>query len=163
MFAADLNHYIASIVLIVCWVQTKCLFYLFSVANNKFTNSPLPLEIVLNEPVFVFRPNKTKHVTFRSFCARNNFPVVCFERESFFQRWFLAPYRDHCLCVELVRLDNECKSPPLEPASTHHLPTRDKVRCSPNYENSLGESCCRVSALSPCPSHTSPHMIDSST
>lgn len=79
------------------------------------------------------------------------------EKESFFvQPWFLAPYRGYCLCVEFERLDNECKSPPLDPASTHHLPARDKVRCSPNYENSLGESCRWVSALSPCSSHTSP-------
>lgn len=87
-----------------------------------------------------------------------------YERESYPpQRGFSAPYRDYCLYVEFVRLDNECKSPPLDRASAHHLPARDKVRCSPNYESSLGESCCRVSALSPSPSHTFPKMTDSST
>lgn len=36
------------------------------------------------------------------------------------------------------------RPPATDPASTHHLPARDKVRCSPNYERSLGESCGRV-------------------
>lgn len=49
-----------------------------------------------------------------------------------------ALYRYYCLFVEFVRPDNGCKSPPLDPASTHHLPARDKVRCSLNYEQSWG-------------------------
>ncbi|KAK5618369.1 hypothetical protein CRENBAI_019199 [Crenichthys baileyi] len=64
----------------------------------------------------------------------------------FLQSWFLAPYRDYCLYAEFVRPDNECKSPPLDPASAHHLPVRDKVRCSPNYKRSLGESRRPVSS-----------------
>lgn len=109
---------------------------------------------------FLFRPNENENISrFGAFfnlffCrAKINF-LSCssgVEKKSFFQPWSLAPYRYYCLFVEFVRLDNGCKSPPLDPASTHHLPARDKVRCSPNYESSLGESCCRVSALSPCP------------
>lgn len=110
--------------------------------------------------VFLFRPNENENISrfgafFNFFFAEQKLisaPVrLALKRKVFFQPWSLAPYRYYCLFVEFVRLDNGCKSPPLDPASTHHLPARDKVRCSPNYESSLGESCCRVSALSPCP------------
>lgn len=69
---------------------------------------------------------------------------------------FFAFCRYHCLFVEFVRPDNGCKSPPLDPASTHHLPARDKVRCSLNYESSPGESCAESPPCRRVPPRTLP-------
>lgn len=89
--------------------------------------------------------------------------LICVEKESFF---FFPALVFLCLLPILLSLCGvrapwtmDVNLPPsLDPASTHHLPARDKVRCFPPIMRAgPGESCCRVSALSPCVSpHTRP-------